>query len=162
MKHLDQIIKNGLPLAAALLMLFSFSLAACASPQADATEPAGSDHNGAHDDEHSHEGDDHEKSARVPNDGAIVRIIAPTDGATFQRGEDIVVEIQVENFDLNAEGNHWHLYVDGSMLSMVAGGVTKSVLHDLEPGQHELEVYLGLPDHKELEEGAKITITVTE
>lgn len=149
-------------LAAFILLLAAFSLTAC--------QPAASETDGEHEMDHEHEADhehemDHEHDdagARVPNEGAVVRILTPTAGATFKMGEDIVVEVETENFDLNAEGNHWHLYVDGSVLSMLAGGATKTVLHDLEPGDHEIEVYLGLPSHEELEEGASLTITVTE
>ena len=79
------------------------------------------DHEHEHGHEHDHEhGDDH--GSRLPNDGAVVRIISPANRTTFASGEDIVVEIEVENFDLNDGGNHWHLYVDGKVLSMVAGG----------------------------------------
>ena len=114
------------------------------------------------DHEADHEHSDAEQSARVPNEGAIVRLISPADGASFALGEDIVVEVEVESFDLSAEGNHWHLYVDGSTLSMIADGSMKSVVHGLEPGEHKIDVYLGLPTHEELEEGASATITITE
>lgn len=139
----------------ALLLLTVFSLAAC-QPAATATTEADK-----HEVEQEHTSEA-EQMDRIPNDGAIIHLLSPTDGATYKTGEDIVVEVEVENFDLRAEGNHWHLYVDGRVLSMMAGGSTKTVIHGLEAGKHELEVYLGLPSHEELEDGAAVTIMVTE
>jgi hypothetical protein len=143
--------------AALILLLAAFALSGC-QPAA----PTSPDAEHEHTDESDHEHDEETGTARVPNEGAVIRLLSPADGETFAHGDDIVVEVAVENFDLSAEGNHWHLYVDGSTLNMVVGGNEKSVVHGLEPGEHEIEVYLGLPTHEELEEGAAVTITVTE
>lgn len=137
-----------------VFLLTAFALAAC---QPAATEAPADEHTMEHDHEHDSGAD-----ARVPNNGVVVTLLSPADGATFKTGEDIVVEIEVENFDLSAEGNHWHLYVDGSVFTMVEQGGTKTVVHGLEAGEHEIAVYLGLPTHEELEEGATATITVEE
>lgn len=140
-----------------IFLLAAFSLAACQPAASEApTDEHAADHE--HEMDHEHESD----TARVPNDGAVVHLVSPADGATFKAGEDIVVEIEVENFDLNAEGNHWHLYVDGSVLTMVQQGAAKTVIHGLEAGEHHIEVYLGLPTHEELEEGAMAMINVEE
>jgi hypothetical protein len=152
-----KLFKSILPFAAMLLLLTSLILAGC-QPQATATVESEGEHEAEHE-----EGEEHEHAdERVPNDGAVINIISPADGATFQQGEDIVVEVEVENFDLTVEGAHWHLYVDGSVWAQVVGGLTKEVIHELEPGEHTIEVYLGLPTHEELEDGDSIMITVTE
>ncbi len=148
------LFKKSLPFAILIFILTALALSACQPQAADPTE---AEHEA--DQEHAEGEDEH---TRVPNDGAVINIISPADGASFASGEDIVIEVEVENFDLTAEGNHWHLYVDGSVLAMVSAGITKNVIHDLEPGEHKIEVYLGLPTHEELEDGASITITVTE
>lgn len=155
-------LRNISWLMAGILLVMVFALAACTPAQPQATDApsmdsmdSGSDHTMEH---------DHNDGAdpRVANNGAVVKLLSPTDGATFNKDEDVVVEIQTENFDLNAEGNHWHLYVDGSVWTMVENGGTKFVLHGLDAGEHHLEVYLGLPTHEELEDGASAMITVNE
>lgn len=154
--------KKLLPIATLIFMLAAFALSSC-QPQATATEQTEGEHAEEQENASEHEGGEHDEAAsRIPNDGAVINIISPADGASFKAGEDIVVEVEVENFDLTAEGAHWHLYVDGSVYAQVLGGPTKEALHDLEPGEHEIEVYLGLPTHEELEDGGSITITVTE
>jgi len=140
-------------LAVFLLTLIAFAVTGC-QPQAAATEQLEGEHEMDH--EHEHESD------RLPNDGAVIRIISPADGTPFMKGEDIVIEVEVENFELSAEGSHWHLYVDGNTRSQVVGGGTKEVIHGLEPGEHHIETYLGLPTDEELEDGASIMITATE
>lgn len=118
-----------------------------------------------HEDHSQHNEADHghnEMDGRIPNEGAAIRIVSPADGATFPAGAQIVVEIETENFDLGEEGNHWHVYVDGSSWGMVMGANTDEVLTGIEPGEHELSVYLSIGSHEELEEGDSITITVEE
>jgi hypothetical protein len=106
-----------------------------------------------HDDEAEH-GD------RIPNEGAVIRIVSPADGATFAAGDEVVVAIETENFPLG-EG-HWHIFVDGESWGMVEGGNTDEVLRGLEPGEREIEVVLSTAEHVELEEGDHITIHIGE
>jgi len=156
-----KLFKKSLPIAALILILAAFVLSGC-QPQAAATEPTEGEHAGEHTQGAEHEpGSGNEHGNRIPNDGAVIHILSPADGAAFKHGDDIVVEVEAENFDLAVEGSHWHLYVDGKVW-LQAVGVTKEVIHGLEPGEHKIEVYLGLPTHEELEDGATITITVTE
>ncbi len=145
--------KKVLPGVAILLILIAFAIVGC-QPQATPTEQSEGDHAGGEHDE--------TPPQRIPNEGAVIQIISPVDGATFQQGVDIVVEVEVENFDLTVEGAHWHLYLDGSVYAQVLEGPTKEVIRGLEPGEHLIEVYLGLPTHEELEDGDSVTITVTE
>lgn len=117
------------------------------------------DHNNDMDMDHD---EDHEDSDRIPNDGAVIHISSPADGATFTEGDDITVEVEVEGFDLSVEGAHWHVYVDDQSYGMVMGGDLDSVLRAVEPGEHTISAYLAGPDHIELEDGTSIAITVEE
>jgi hypothetical protein len=117
------------------------------------------DEEAEHSDEHEH--DEDEVHERVPNNGSAIHILSPADGATFGAGDEVTVEVEVENFTLG-EGNHWHIYVDGSSWGMVMGENTDDTLRGLEPGEHEIGVYLSIDTHEELEDGDAITIVVEE
>jgi hypothetical protein len=114
-----------------------------------------------HGSDHSH-GESHDHGPRIPNDGAIVRIITPTNGETFARGDQVIVEIETENFVLGEDGNHWHVHVNGESWGMVMGANHSDVLRGLTPGEHEISVYLSIATHEELAEGDAVTITVTD
>lgn len=152
-----------------LVMLFA---AACTSSSDEGTAgeemeqmEEGAEHEHDADMEHEHDedmehSDDHEH-ARIPNDGAVIHILAPADGATFKADEEIKVEVEVENFTLS-DGNHWHVYVDGSSWGMVVGGNMDETLRGLEVGEHEISAFLSLDTHEELEDGDSIMIMVEE
>lgn len=128
----------------------------------DAEHEEGSDQNEGED--HA-EGEAHEESGeheRLPNEGAVIRIVSPSDGATFSQNEEIVVEIETENFVLGEDERHWELYVDGASWGSIEGGNQDEVVRGLEPGEHEITVYLSLGSHEQLEDGSKRHITVTE
>jgi hypothetical protein len=110
--------------------------------------------------EHVEEGEHEHTEERIHNDGAAIRILAPADGSTFAEGEEIVVEVEVENFALGEDGSHWHIYVDGASWGMVTGGDTDQALRGVELGEHLIETYLAGGDHIELEDGDTITIVV--
>ncbi len=97
---------------------------------------------------------------KVPNNGAAIKILSPHDGMTFQKGDDIKVEIEYEKFDLGEDGNHWHIYLNDQSSQMIMGKMTDATLRDLEPGQHEISTYLSVSSHEELEEGAVVTINI--
>lgn len=99
---------------------------------------------------------------RVPNEGAVIKIISPADGETFDVSQQILVEVEVENFELGEAGNHWHVYVDGTSWGMVMGANTDQPLTGLTPGEHEISVFMSTETHEELEDGDSVTITVTE
>ena len=156
-------------LALTLFFVFGLFLAVACSPAAGSGSEPGMEEMGEMEEEtgDEHEDGNHEHSGeqtegRVPNEGAAVRIVSPADGATFQSGEQIIVEIETENFDLGQADNHWHVYVDGSSWGMIMGGNTDEALSGIEPGEHEISVYLSIGTHEELEEGDTITITVAE
>lgn len=100
---------------------------------------------------------------RIPNDGAVIRIVSPEDGASFEAGTDVRVVVEFDHFDLSDEGNHWHVYLDGQSRGMIMGGMTDAVLRDLEPGQHELSAYMSVGKfHDELEDAAVASITILD
>jgi len=162
-----------------LALLFgSLFLAACSS--AGGTEPAANDTDTTmenmdnedmdHEDmtdmegmeDMDHEDADHEHN-RIPNEnGATITITSPEDGATFNILDQVVVEVDVKNFTLGEDGNHWHVYVDGVSFGMVMGGNTDQALAGLEPGEHEISAYLSLGTHEEFEVGDSVTITIEE
>lgn len=158
MKH-DLSLRKFLMLIAVILAVLAAG--ACTTPAAPTTE-----HETTEDHGHDEEGEDHEHEeddvTTVPNNGAVIEIVSPISGAVFAAGEDIVVEIEVENFVLNEDGSHWHVYVDGATYAMVVGDTTTQVLRNLEPGEHTIGAFLANGDHIQLEEGSEVTITVSE
>jgi len=106
--------------------------------------------------------DDASAPHRVPNKGAVIRLISPADGSVFHIGDEIRIQVETENFALGKEGNHWHFYVDGKSPQMVMGGMNEAILRNLEPGTHEISAFLSRGDHADLEEGDTVTIIVAE
>lgn len=161
-------LKFYLPVTAVWLLLLGLLwLAGCGA--SGAAEPAGEAGNdAAMEGEMDHEeiDDDHEEGEHAPNripnqDGAAVRILSPADGDSFPAGDQVIVEIALENFELGG-GNHWHIYVDGASWGMVMGENTDQPLTGLEPGEHEIAVFLSIDTHEEYEEGDHVVITVKE
>ncbi len=112
--------------------------------------------------DHDMEGMEHDV-ARIPNEGgAAISILSPEDGSTAQFGEQIIVEVAVENFDLGDEGKHWHIYIDGNSWGMVMGQNTEQALTGIDPGEHEIAVYMSIESHEEYEDGDQIHIVVEE
>ena len=110
---------------------------------------------------HNHHGDDEPSHPeRIANEGAVIRLVSPQDGAIFEKGSDVEVEIEYDHFNLGEEGQHWHLYIDDQPGRMIMGNMTEAILRDLAPGQHQLSAYLSVGGHEELKDGAAITITI--
>ncbi|MCP4361173.1 MAG: hypothetical protein GY796_24460 [Chloroflexi bacterium] len=110
-----------------------------------------------------HDNDNHDGVNRIPNlDGAAIRIVSPTGGDSFKAGEQILVEVEVENFKLGEGDKHWHIYIDGSSWGMVMGENRDQPISGLEPGEHEIAVYLSIQTHEEYMDGDQIMITVEE
>jgi len=112
-------------------------------------------------DEHDHD-EEMMMPARVPNNGAKIQIISPADGARFKLGDEVVIQVATENFDLTRDGNHWHIYVDDHTTLMIMGGMTETILRDLPVGEHEIAVYLSNGNHEDLEDGAIISIIIED
>lgn len=118
------------------------------------------DHEEGDMEEMDHEHDDH-SADRIPNPGgAAIRIISPADGDEFAAGDQIIVDVEVENFTLGEDGNHWHVYIDGTSYGMVLGGNTDQPLSGVEPGEHEISVHLANGDHEEFIDGDTIVVIV--
>lgn len=149
-----------------LLALVAVFAAACSSSSsnnntANEANNNHSDNNHEHE-ENNHDHEDGESHDMIPNDGAVIRIVSPADGATFAHDEDVVVEVEVENFTIGQDGNHWHIFVGDSEYAMVMGENTDDVIRGLTPGEHTITVRLANGDHQDLEDGDSVTITVNE
>lgn len=162
------------------LLFIAFLLAACSS--SGGSEPAANDetmenmdNEAMTDMDHEDMGDqdmtdmeemDHEhedEHNRIPNEGgATITITSPEDGTTYGTLDQVLVEVKVENFALGEDGKHWHVYVDGVSFGMVMGGNTDQALPGLEPGEHEVSVFLSLGTHEEYEDGDSVTVVVEE
>jgi copper(I)-binding protein len=119
------------------------------------------DHDHDDEDHADHDHDEHQMEMKtIPNNGAVITILAPANGATFDHHDHITIEVATENFDLSQDGNHWHIYLNDEAHEMVEGGATSYDLHDLEAGEYVVKVTMSNADHDELEEGASVTITV--
>jgi hypothetical protein len=144
-----------------LFWVAAVGLAACSPSGAGGDEPDVETPEAGHGagEEHEEGAVDHSAS-RIPNDGAAIRIVSPADGEVFGVADEVLVAVETENFDLAAEGNHWHVYVDGVSYGMITGGDADHALRNLEPGEREISVYLSVGSHEELEEGDVVVIQV--
>jgi hypothetical protein len=156
---MDRTRKKFSPIAYVSILLFALIFTACnGNPSVDFVDEESSEMEEMSD-THEHEEGDH--PPRVPNEGRIIRIISPESMSSFAASEQILVEIETENFELG-DGNHWHVYIDGASWGMVTGNNTDQPLVGLEPGEHEIAVFLSIESHEELEDGDDIMVTITE
>lgn len=144
------------------LFLLAFTAACAASTGGSDDHDSGvTDHEHEDAADHEHEdGAEHAEDMPVPNNGALIEIISPADGATFSSSDNIVVEIAVTNFALGEDGNHWHVAVDDATYGMITGVAHDTVLRGLEPGEHTISVVLANGKHQNLEGGDAITIEI--
>lgn len=145
--------------------VFIFSACTSSSSESNDNEEMGEMEEMDHDNENMEDMDhNHDDGiSRIPNqDGATIAILGPEDGSTHTFGDQIIVEVAVENFELDNEGSHWHIYIDGSSWGMVMGKNTEQALTGIEPGEHEIAAYLAIGTHEEFEDGDSIMITVEE
>jgi len=143
-----------------LLMVFTF-ITACQTTSSE-EDMVDMSHDEEMTDVNAEASDDHDAAMRqfTPNNGAEVRITAPANEASYKSGDAVPVTIETTDFTIGEDGNHWHIYLDGSPI-MVMGGYT-FVLQNLSVGQHDIEVYLSNGRHEDLEQGDKLTIKVEE
>ncbi|HLF28515.1 MAG TPA: hypothetical protein VJG32_19445 [Anaerolineae bacterium] len=150
------ILRKAIVLTTGAGLLFAIAFLAAtlrvsAAPLAQATPTA------EHEDSHAEE-EEHGHGERIEAGAASVRIVAPTEGLTISTNS-IAVEVETTNWPLG-EGNHWHLYVDGNEQGMSQGNSDTMMAHDLEPGEHTLEVVLSTEQHQELDAADLVTIRV--
>jgi hypothetical protein len=106
-------------------------------------------------------GDEHEEElARIPNNGAVIRIVSPADGSVCPAGMEVEICVELELFALGHAGNHWHISVDGEPWSMIIDDRLNEVLYGLAPGEHLIEVRLADGEHRDLEEGDAVVVAI--
>lgn len=91
------------------------------------------------------------------SDAPTVRIVQPTVDTAY--GSAVTIAIQTDNFDLNVEGRHWHLWVNGQLQGMV---YQPTAIIDLAPGNYTICASLGNTDHADIGMPAGKRITVEQ
>ncbi|MBI1279545.1 MAG: hypothetical protein GC179_15570 [Anaerolineaceae bacterium] len=74
-----------------------------------------------------------------------VRIVEPTSDVVY--GSAVTIQIQTNNFDVNANGQHWHLWVNGTLTGMV---YQPNAVIDLAPGDYTICASLGNSTHADI------------
>jgi hypothetical protein len=91
---------------------------------------------------------------------AGISFVTPTSGQIFTATDNISVSVPLvittTDFAIPTDG-HWHLWVDGSMISMVYGYTTT---HTLVAGTHVITAELVTPAHQPLGPVATVTLEV--
>jgi len=87
-----------------------------------------------------------------------IHIVEPANGGTVY-GRQVAVTVDVQNFEINQNGQHWHVWVDGQLQMMVYG---PTALLNVAPGSHELCAILGDVNHLDIGAPAGIIITVAD
>ena len=95
--------------------------------------------------------------ARIPANGAAVKIVAPQNGAMLDR-DNVIVRVETTNWPLGEAGHHWHLYVNGKEQGMSQGNATALQARDLQPGANVIEVTLSNELHQELDTEDTLTV----
>jgi hypothetical protein len=89
-------------------------------------------------------------------DAPTIHIVQPAPTGTVY-GEQVSVTVVTQNFELEPEGRHWHLWVNGQLQQMVYG---PTALINLAPGTHEICALMGDANHFDLgtPDGVMVTI----
>ncbi len=82
-----------------------------------------------------------ETGANAPS----LRIVQPTTDVVY--GSAVTVQIQTNNYDVNANGQHWHLWVNGTLTGMV---YQPTAIIDLTPGTYTICASLGNNQHADI------------
>jgi hypothetical protein len=82
-----------------------------------------------------------ESGANAPS----VRIVQPTTDVVY--GSAVTIQIQTKNFDVNSNGQHWHLWVNGTLTGMV---YQPNAVIDLAPGDYTICASLGNNQHADI------------
>jgi len=59
----------------------------------------------------------------------------------------VTIQIQTNNFDVTTDGQHWHLWVNGTLTGMV---YQPTAIIDLAPGEYTLCASLGNSQHADI------------
>jgi len=84
-----------------------------------------------------------------------VRIVQPTTDVVY--GSAVTIQIQTNNYDVNADGQHWHLWVNGQLNGMV---YQPTAIIDLIPGTYTICASLGNSKHADIgmPDGIRLTV----
>lgn len=88
-------------------------------------------------------------------DAPSIRIVQPSADVVY--GSAVSVTIATENYDVTAEGRHWHLWVNGQLMGMT---YQPTAIIDLTPGTYTLCASLGNAEHADIGMPAGIRLTV--
>lgn len=84
-----------------------------------------------------------------------VRIVQPTSEVVY--GTTVTIQIQANNYDVSASGQHWHLWVNGQLMGMV---YQPTAIIDLTEGTYTVCVSLGNSQHADIGMPDGIHLTV--
>jgi hypothetical protein len=88
----------------------------------------------------------------------VIRIVEPGEGEVVY-GEQLAVTVETENFEINEEGNHWHIWVDGQLQIMLYG---PTAVINVAPGTHEVCAIMADGNHLDQGMPAGIRLTVAQ
>jgi len=91
-------------------------------------------------------------------DAPVIRIIAPGEGEVVY-GEQLAITVETENFEINEDGNHWHIWVDGQLIVMLYG---PTAVINVAPGTHEICAIMSDGNHVDRGVPAGIRLTVAQ
>jgi hypothetical protein len=91
-------------------------------------------------------------------DAPSIRIVEPADNGVVY-GNQLAVTVETENFEINSEGKHWHIWVDGQLQMMLYG---PTAIINVAPGRHEICAIMSDGNHLDLGLPAGITLTVAQ
>ncbi len=91
-------------------------------------------------------------------DAPSIRIIEPTDNGVVY-GTQLAVTVETDNFEINSEGNHWHIWVDGQLQMMLYG---PTAIINVAPGTHEVCAIMSDVNHVDLGLPAGVTLTIAQ
>jgi hypothetical protein len=104
-------------------------------------------------------------SAGAAPSGLDISVVTPTDGGAIAAGEPVTIEVEVEGGQLvnattsdDPRDGHLHIYVDGTLASMVSRSTTEV---DLAEGMHEIEAEFTTADHRSFDPPVTDTVAVT-
>ncbi len=88
-------------------------------------------------------------------DAPSIKLVAPTDPVVY--GSTVTFQVQTTNFDINANGDHWHLWMNGQLTGMV---YQPTAIIDMNPGTYEVCATLGDANHVDIGTPAVMFLTV--
>jgi hypothetical protein len=96
--------------------------------------------------------------ANAGPDAPSIQIVEPADSGVVY-GSQLAVTVETDNFEINSEGNHWHIWVDGQLQMMLYG---PTAVINVAPGTHEVCAIMSDANHVDLGLPAGIRLTVAQ